>query len=294
MELLQLMYFKAVAETGKIIAAAEGLHISPPALSASISRLEKELGWKLFDRSNNRITLNRQGEILLRYTNQILSELDNAKYEMQRSLHEREPHIHVAMTTSNIWIELLASFSQEYPHITLSTTTAKLSQIPQGGLSPRYSFLLAEEGDPENTEYESVPLIANDQPVLTVPPAHPLAGRAAVDLKKIKDETFLLPVEDTSLHRMVQSLLTLAGIATGNLHEYSYMMRRKMVASGRGVSFSTVYTSRGEDPNLCYIPIKTPVCRQTHRLFWDKGRELTREESLFRDFAAEFFRVEGG
>ena len=44
MEMLQLKYFKAVAEMGKISAAAESLFISPPALSAAISRLEKDLG----------------------------------------------------------------------------------------------------------------------------------------------------------------------------------------------------------------------------------------------------------
>ena len=44
MELLQLKYFKVVAEVGKISAAAEQLFISAPALSTSISRLEKSLG----------------------------------------------------------------------------------------------------------------------------------------------------------------------------------------------------------------------------------------------------------
>ena len=47
LEFLQLTYFKTVAEYGKIVTAAEALFITPPALSASISRLEKELGMKL-------------------------------------------------------------------------------------------------------------------------------------------------------------------------------------------------------------------------------------------------------
>ena len=49
MELLQLKYFKTVAEVGKISAAAEQLFISAPALSTAISRLEKELGIELAD-----------------------------------------------------------------------------------------------------------------------------------------------------------------------------------------------------------------------------------------------------
>ena len=48
-----------MAETGKISDAAQKLFISAPALSTSISRLEKELGIRLFDRTNNRIILSK-------------------------------------------------------------------------------------------------------------------------------------------------------------------------------------------------------------------------------------------
>jgi DNA-binding transcriptional LysR family regulator len=68
MELQQLKYFKAVAHFGMIADAAQSLFISAPALSTSISRLEKELGVKLFDRTGNRITLNPQGQIFLKHT----------------------------------------------------------------------------------------------------------------------------------------------------------------------------------------------------------------------------------
>ena len=67
MELQQLRYFQVVAETGRISTAAKTLYISPPALSASIARPEKDLGCPLFDRGNNSITLNRNGEIFKKY-----------------------------------------------------------------------------------------------------------------------------------------------------------------------------------------------------------------------------------
>ena len=61
MELQQLKYFKTVAEVGKISEAAQAMFVSAPALSASISRLEKELGMPLFERTNNSIKLNSKG-----------------------------------------------------------------------------------------------------------------------------------------------------------------------------------------------------------------------------------------
>ena len=90
LELQQLKYFKAVADIGKISEAAEALFISAPALSTSISRLEKELGVQLFDRTNSRITLNAQGLILLRHVNQISDTLEDAKQELQQSLLQQQ------------------------------------------------------------------------------------------------------------------------------------------------------------------------------------------------------------
>lgn len=292
MELLQLIYFKEVAEKGKIVTAAEALFITPPALSTTISRLEKELNVKLFERTSNSITLNRQGKIFLRYTNQILSSIDNAKLELMQSLQDSQSHIHLAVTTSNLWIQLLFAFSQEYPHITLSNTSLKLSQVPTGNLSPRYSFLLAEEHDLDSHKYESLPLIEGDQPVLVLNPSHPLARKEAIDLREIPNETFFLPVEGMSMHRMAKELLSLAGISANNTYEYSYMLRRQMVLSGSGVSFSTVYTSKAEDPALVYIPIDVPVFHQNHELLWDKDRILTQDEECFKRFAAEYFNMQ--
>ena len=83
MKLTQLQYFKTVAELGKISLAAKKLYVSPPALSIAITNLEKELGVQLFDRANNRITLNEQGKTYLRHVNQILGDLSHAKEEVQ-------------------------------------------------------------------------------------------------------------------------------------------------------------------------------------------------------------------
>jgi len=85
-DMQQMKYFKTVAEVGKISEAAEALYISAPALSTAISRLEKELGVKLFDRKNNKITLNRQGEIFLDYVNQAIAQLEETKEELRQSL----------------------------------------------------------------------------------------------------------------------------------------------------------------------------------------------------------------
>ncbi len=289
MELQQLRYFKCVAETGRINAAAKALYISPPALSASIARLEKDLGCTLFDRSNNAVTLNRNGEIFRKYVDQVFSALDAAETELAQAAEAERKHICVAVTTSNLWIGLICAFSLEYPQITLSYTTMKLSQLGRN-LSPKYHFLMAEENDFDGSALASEVLFDDDRPVLMVHPEHPLANEPSIDLSAHAEENFILPTADLSLHKMAAELLDAAGISKKNLYEYTYMVRRSAVMRRQGVSFSTLYTSRNEDPNLRYIPIEKPTCRWTQRIYWDKSRTLSPEEQLFRQFAVDYFR----
>jgi len=61
----QIKYFAAVAETGSFVRAAERCHMSQPSLSQQIMKLEKELGYSLFDRLNRTVLLTEAGQALL-------------------------------------------------------------------------------------------------------------------------------------------------------------------------------------------------------------------------------------
>ena len=61
MDITDLEYFKIIAESGSLTKAAQQLHITQPAMSAMLKKLEEELGVELFDRSPNRIHLNKAG-----------------------------------------------------------------------------------------------------------------------------------------------------------------------------------------------------------------------------------------
>jgi len=290
MELQQLKYFKAVADSGKISEAAKSLFISAPALSATVSRLEHELDVKLFDRTNNKITLNKQGKIVLGYVNQVLSLLNSMEGELKKYKKQEQEQLRVAVTYSNLWVGLICAFSLEHPEITLSYTTLKLSQLQNNSELGKYQFILAEESDmPADREMDSVALIVQDRPVLVVHPEHPLANRKTVSIRDVEHETLVLPVDDQSLHRITCQLLDDAGILHNSAMECSYMVRRSMVMSNHAVSFSTVNSSKYEEPSFRYIPIEGSSSVWTHKLFATAGRELLPQEVLFRDFAVHFF-----
>lgn len=182
MELLQLKYFKTVAETGKISDAAQSLFISAPALSTSIARLEKELGTKLFDRTNNRISLNRQGQIFLRYVNQIFSDLETAKTELRQSIMRKGQYISLASVSSTQLVDMIVAFSQTYPQFSLQCTSIRRPDIAGSGLSAQHNFLLATEEDiPEYyaDKLDSV-FLFEEHPVVMVHPDHPIAKKSEI------------------------------------------------------------------------------------------------------------------
>ena len=83
MELNQLKCFLEVARLEHITQAAEQLHITQPALSKVIARLEDDLGVKLFDREGKNIRLNEYGRVALRYAQRIMYTIGDLQAELE-------------------------------------------------------------------------------------------------------------------------------------------------------------------------------------------------------------------
>ncbi|MFZ5497382.1 MAG: LysR family transcriptional regulator [Verrucomicrobiota bacterium] len=85
MELYQLRYFLAVAETGNFTKAAGRVFVSQPSLSQQILNLEEELGQKLFHRMGRKAVLTEPGLKLLESARRILSDVDQTLQELKES-----------------------------------------------------------------------------------------------------------------------------------------------------------------------------------------------------------------
>src|SRR5215212_5187740 len=82
MEIHQLRYFVAVAETGNFTRASERANVSQPSLSQQIINLEREVGHKLFHRLGRKAVLTESGAVFLERARRILFEVENATKEL--------------------------------------------------------------------------------------------------------------------------------------------------------------------------------------------------------------------
>jgi len=292
MELQQLKYFKTVAELGKISEAAQALFISAPALSTSISRLEKELDVQLFDRGNNRILLNRQGQILLRYVNQLFSDLECAKTELKQSVLHQGQYVSLACVASTQWVDMITAFSEQHPGFSLQCTSIRRQELFTSGLSNQHSFLLGADEDipiAYADELESS-FLFEDHPVLMVHPEHPLAQRESVNLCEILNETIFMPMQDFAVYDHLVRIFETSGIPFPAGNAYSHLATQQLVAKGLGVAFASRHMAKTPGLTIRYIPISNEYAPWTCRLFWRKGRSLTRDEELFKSFVESYYR----
>ena len=291
MELQQLKYFKTVARIGKISDAAEALFISAPALSTSISRLEKELDVNLFDRTGNRITLNAQGQIFLKYVDQVFASLDNAKTELRQSLAQQHPHLSLAILNSHMWANLIAAFISDFPSHTLSYSRVHSEDFDKGRIPANHDFFLAFSWEipPSCREkLDSIPLFYT-QPAVFLHKDHPLAKYPQLTISQLAGERMFLPMAGSGLYLQLQQLFARHGLPFSDENAYSLTVRQRMVTNNSGISFCSQHPDYIPLPNVRYIPLADfPEPWQT-RLYWRKDRPLTKQELLFREYVVNYY-----
>ena len=292
MELQQLKYFKTVAQMGKISDAAQALFISAPALSTSISRLERDLGVPLFERTNNRITLNQQGQIFLRYVDRVFYDLECAKSELRNSLMLQHRHVCIASVASTQLVDVITAFSEEYPGFTLQCTSLNRSKLINDGFTAQHSFLLASDEDipPDYAQKLERIYLCDDHPVVMVHPDHPAAKAGIADLSELVNETIFMPFQNYTLFDRLVNIFADNGIPLPTGNAYSHLVTQHMVAKGLGIAFATKLTGRTPSLSLRYVPIKNRYHPWSMCLYWRKDHQFTEDEIIFRDFVVQYYQ----
>ncbi len=114
----QLRTFVEVATAGSVIDAARSLLVSPPAVSAAVGSIEKELGIRLVERAGRGLVITPAGEVFARYARQVLALLETAKSATAEALDPERGQLRLAAVTTageHVVPKFLASFRARHP-----------------------------------------------------------------------------------------------------------------------------------------------------------------------------------
>ncbi|WP_171166757.1 LysR family transcriptional regulator [Streptomyces sp. I05A-00742] len=240
MELQQVRYVLAVAETNSFTRAAERCLVVQSALSHQIARLEKELGARLFERTSRRVRLTPAGAAFLPAARQCLDAAERAAAEVAAAVGEVRGRLAVGLIPSVAAVDIpgaLRDFRRRYPDVRVSLRVGAseelVEQVKEGALE--VAFLgLPITARPEGVDARE---LARDRLVAVVAPDHPLAGEPAVDLRRLSSEVFVDMPAKTAGRVQSDQAFSAAGLGRDVAFEVTnadFLVR--MVGQGLGIA----------------------------------------------------------
>jgi DNA-binding transcriptional LysR family regulator len=195
-ELRQLATFVAIAEEGSFTRAADRLHVVQSAVSAGVRKLERELGASLFDRSTHHVKLTDAGRALLPPARATLAAAQAAR----DAVDEARGGLRGTVVLGTMQAQgmraidlagLLAAFRAERPRVEVAIRhSGGSSEMAREVVDGRLDLAFVALPGDAPPGLKLIPL-ASEPIMLAVPAGHPLAGRAAVELALLRDETLI-------------------------------------------------------------------------------------------------------
>ena len=282
MELHQLRYFCAVAETGSFSRAAEQSYVSQPSLSQQIMKLEDELGARLFDRLGRSVRLTDVGKIFLPRARSVLRELEVARGDVVERKDSISGPITVGVipTVAPYFLpSRLASFSRRFPEALLSVmeeiTPILLDRLRAGAIDVAILALPIR-----GHEFETAPLLT-ERLFAALPRDHKLAKRRAIALKDLRSEPFLLLRDGHCFRDTAVAACDRARINPRIVFESGqFSSLLSMVGAGMGISIVPEMVITENLPGR-YVPIADEQATRTIGSVVLRGRSLTRANQAF-------------
>ncbi|ATC65237.1 LysR family transcriptional regulator [Nibricoccus aquaticus] len=286
MEIHQLRYFLAVAQTKNFSRAAERCHVAQPSLSQQIMKLEDELGEKLFERNKREFAITPAGELFLHHAERVIDELEAAREKMRdvRGLVRGKVELGALPTVAPYLLPaLLKAFGARHPGIEVSIhedTTANLGRaIDSKDLDLAIISAPAEGRRVISRELFIEPLW------LALPSEHPLTRKRTLSAADLEKEPFIVMQESHCLGGQALQFCQSRGFAPNvSFRSAQIETVHAFVAAGLGISLVPAMALRADGfDGVTYRTLKEKPVRQI-ALIHHNTRPLSRAAKAFAEF----------
>ena len=276
MNLRDLRYFIALAETRHFGRAAEACFVSQPTLSTQLKKLEEELGVALFERAPRNILLTPAGEQILRHAKLALSHVGTMQ---EIAKHTKDPEsasirLGIFPTLAPYLLpHVVPKLRKRFPHLELllieEKTEILIHQLRDGLID---AAILAEPLTEE--QFESMHLFTEPF-VLALPEKHPLSKQLTLGMGELEQQHLLLLEDGHCLRDQALAVCALSGASEKEgFRATSLETLRQMVAAGVGITLLPMLAVKPPVPKSPYIrllPFRNPAPTRRIALFWRKS-----------------------
>ena len=282
-----LRAFCQVARLGSVSRAAEALYLSQPAVTLQLQALERELGVRLLERSGRRMTPTREGDLLYEMARPLVEGLDNLAAtfrEQVRGLDAGE--LNVAAGSSTILYLLpgiVDAFRRRHADVRLSlhnvTGASGLDLLRSDAVDLAVGSMLDV---PADLTYAPV---YNFEPMLIMPPDHPLAGKADLVLEDLSPYGLILPPKRLTTYRLVDLVFQQNRVPyTVALEVGGWEVIKQYVAMGLGISIVTaICLTEADRQRLAARSLARWFPSRSYGIVMRKGKFLSAQARAFVD-----------
>ncbi|MET4000092.1 LysR family transcriptional regulator [Marinobacterium sp. MBR-109] len=244
MTVKQLRAFLAVARTLNFVEAGVLVHLSQPALSLAIKKLEEGLGGALLTRTTRTVSLTPEGHKLYELGQRLLAEWDNAEEELQQRFSLQRGKVALAAMPSFAGTLLphgLLTYRARYSNIRVEVHDVIAERVVEMVREGRIEMGITFDPGPSN-ELTFRPLF-DDSFIGVLPPGHPLSSFDDITWSQLLQYDFIALQRPSGIRLMMENQLALQGLVPRViLDAHQLVTVGRMVATGLGV---------GAVPSLC-------------------------------------------
>ncbi len=275
MDLNQLHTFLAVAREGHMTRAARQLHLTQPAVSAQISKLEDDLGHRLFDRTPKGMMLTEAGELFRDYAEASLAQLDNGRLALDQLAGLEKGSLTIgggATATTYLLPRLLGRFHADNPGIRFFVREQSSQQSVEDVLSGELDLgivtlpiKLASGSSTASSKLEVEPWV-EDELRLIVPPNHPASDQASFAWPDLAGQPLVLFEAGSAVRDIIDRRISEAQIDVDIVMELrSIESIKQMVAQGIGSGFVSQFALGAEQTGLRCVD--NPIARRLAAIY---------------------------
>ncbi len=290
--LQQLRLFEAVARHKSFTRAAEEIHLSQPAVSIQVKRLEENVGLPLFEHVGKRISLTEAGRELYSASRDVLGRLSDLEVAIDSLSGDVAGTLRVAAVTSAKYFlpHLLGAFIRRYPDVEPKLMVANRAVLLER-VADSEDDLYVMGHVPEELDVAEHPFLENIISVVASP-NHPLANKRKISLKRLTEERFLVREAGSGNRKVVDEVFQEQGLAiTPYMELGSAEAIKQGVMAGLGLSALSLHNLRLEIAagQIVVLKVEGFPLRRRWNVVHRNGKNLSPAAKSF----VEFLQAEG-